>query len=148
MAGEMVTARVVEVVDGDTVVVELAGGDRESVRYIGIDTPESNPDVPYECFGHESERANADLVGGREVTLEIGREPRDDYGRLLAFVRVAARGGPGGERQELLVNAELIRLGYARTLTIAPNDVLAPLFERLEAEAGRAGRGLWGACNT
>ena len=137
-AGTDITGQVIEVVDGDTITVELAGGGRASVRYIGIDTPESNPEAPIECFGHEAERANARLVGGREVALEIGPEPRDDYGRLLAFVRV------GG----LLVNAELVRAGYARTLTIAPNDRLAALFERLEARAGRAGRGLWGACNT
>jgi endonuclease YncB( thermonuclease family) len=45
------------------------------------------------------------------------------------------------------VNAELVRRGLARSLTIAPNDARAPLFERLEAEAGRAGIGLWGACD-
>ena len=44
------------------------------------------------------------------------------------------------------VNAELVRRGLARTLTIPPNDRFAPLFERLELAAARAGRGLWGAC--
>jgi micrococcal nuclease len=147
--GVTVAARVVEVVDGDTIVAEIAGGEREDVRYIGVDTPESNPAEPIECFGHEAERANARLVGGREVMLEVGPESRDDYGRLLAFVRVRGAGGKGGgEGRKVLVNAELVRRGYARALTIAPNDLLAPLFERLEAEAGRAGRGLWGACIT
>jgi micrococcal nuclease len=137
--GERLRARVVEVVDGDTVRAELDRGGVESIRYIGIDTPESNPDQPLECFGHQAEAANAEIVLGRDLSLELGVEPRDDYGRLLAYVRT---GGPEGP----LVNAELVRLGFARTLTIAPNDRLAPLFERLEREAARAGAGLWGAC--
>jgi micrococcal nuclease len=137
--GESLRARVVEVVDGDTIRVELDRGGVESVRYIGIDTPESNPDQPLECFGHEAEDANASLVAGRELDLELGAEPRDDYGRLLAYVRV---GSPRG----ILVNAELVRRGFARTLTIAPNDRLAPLLRGLETAAARAGRGLWGAC--
>ncbi|HZA88826.1 MAG TPA: thermonuclease family protein, partial [Solirubrobacterales bacterium] len=64
------------------------------------------------------------------------RELRDRYGRLLAYVYVGSR----------LVNAELVRRGYARTLTIAPNDSRAGLLARLEREAGQAGRGLWGDC--
>jgi micrococcal nuclease len=131
-------ARVIEVTDGDTIVVELPGGRIEDVRYIGINTPESTPDQPLECFGHEASAANRELVGGRRVSLSFGPELRDDYGRLLAYVRA------GG----VAVNAELVRRGYARTLTIAPNDARAPALARLEAAAGRAGRGLWGACNT
>ena len=137
--GERLEGRVVEVVDGDTIRVDLDDGAVESVRYIGIDTPESNPDQPLECFGHEAEDANASLVAGREVALELGAEPRDEYGRMLAYVRV-------GSPREVLVNAELVRRGFARTLTIAPNDRLAPLLRELETAAARAGRGLWGAC--
>ena len=147
-AGAELIARVLEVTDGDTIVVELPGGGRESVRYIGIDTPESNPDQPLECFGHEAAEANERLVGGREVLLELGPEPRDDYGRLLAFVRLPRpAGGPAPDAAGLLVNAELVRRGFARTLTIAPNDQLAPLLRGLEDAAGRAGVGLWGACS-
>ena len=138
-SGGRLGARVVEIVDGDTVRVELDGGGVESVRYIGIDTPESNPDQPLECFGHEAEAANASFVAEREVEIEVGAEPRDEYGRLLAYVRV-------GAPREVLVNAELVRRGFARTLTIAPNDRLAPLLRRLETAAARAGRGLWAAC--
>lgn len=133
-----VRAAVLEVTDGDTIVVELPGGRTDDVRYIGINTPESTPNQPLECFGHEAAAANGELVAGRTVELGFGPERRDAYGRLLAFVRVDG----------LLVNAELVRRGFARTLTIAPNDGLAPLLRRLEAEAGRAGRGLWLACNT
>jgi micrococcal nuclease len=146
---ETVTARVSEVVDGDTVEVELPDGRDEDVRYIGIDTPETaKPGTPGECGAAEAERANERLVGGREVTLRLGDERRDDYGRLLAYVYVPgpARGGEQLGGRELFVNAELVRRGLARTLTIAPNDEFAAEFERLAARAGRAGRGLWGAC--
>jgi micrococcal nuclease len=64
------------------------------------------------------------------------RERRDVYGRLLAYVYAGSR----------FVNAALVRDGYARTLTIPPNTAHAGLFGRLADKAGRAGRGLWGAC--
>ena len=130
-------AEVLRVVDGDTIEV-LVGGQEEHVRYIGVDTPESvTPGEPVECFGRRAGTLNERLVGGRRVTLRFDRERRDPYGRLLAYVYT-------GER---MVNAELVRRGYARTLTIAPNDSRAALLARLERDAGRAGRGLWGRCD-
>jgi micrococcal nuclease len=138
-----VTVRVTHVVDGDTIDVAMPDGDEETVRYIGIDTPETvKPDTPVQCGGPRAHEANERLVGGREVTLRFDAERRDVYGRLLAYVHVPA--GPGG--RPLFVNAELVRLGLARTLTIPPNDSFAALFARLAARAGAAGRGLWGHC--
>jgi micrococcal nuclease len=130
------SARVERVVDGDTIV--LAGGER--VRYIGVDTPESvKPNSPVECFAKRSARANAELVDGRKVELRYDAEPRDRYGRLLAYVYV-----PGPSR--LFVNAELVRRGYAKPLTIPPNVAHAAQFRRLARQARRDGRGLWSAC--
>jgi micrococcal nuclease len=146
---ETLNARVSEVIDGDTIEVELPDGRDEDVRYIGIDTPETvKPGSPVECGGPRAHRVNERLVDEREVTLQVGDERRDDYGRLLAYVYVpgAARGGEALGGAELFVNAELVRRGLARTLTIAPNDDFAELFERLAARAGRAGRGLWASC--
>jgi micrococcal nuclease len=130
-------ADVLDVVDGDTIAVRLSDGSVEHVRYIGVDTPESTPGQPLECFGHEAAALNERLVGGRSVRLEPGVERRDDYGRLLAYVHA------GG----VFVNARLVARGFARTLTIAPNDGRAPLFARLEARAGRRALGLWKACS-
>lgn len=138
------TARVSEVVDGDTIEVELPDGGTDDVRYIGIDTPETvKPGSPVECFGPRAHRVNEGLVGGRRVTLRLGDERRDAYGRLLAYVYLPGAGPGGGA---MFVNAELVRRGLARTLTIPPNDDFAPRFARLAARAGRTGRGLWGAC--
>jgi micrococcal nuclease len=134
--GEEVTARVVDIVDGDTIEVAI-GGEIEDVRYIGVDTPESvAPGQPVECFGERASDFNERLVGGETVRLVFGAERRDRYGRLLAYVYVGSR----------LVNAELVRRGYATTLAIAPNTDRAGRFERLARRAGAAGRGLWGAC--
>jgi micrococcal nuclease len=130
------TAEVVRAVDGDTIEVELDGG-TEDVRYIGVDTPETvDPDEPVGCYGHAASRFNAGLVEGERVRLVFDRELRDRYGRLLAYVSVDGR----------LVNAELVRRGYARTLVFPPNTAHADQFARLQQHAADAGRGLWGRC--
>ena len=137
-AGSASEGRVERVVDGDTIHVRL-GGREETVRYIGVDTPESvRPGTPVQCFAKAAGAANARLVAGRSVRLEVGEEARDRYGRLLAYVRRSSDGA--------FVNAALVRDGYARTLTIPPNDRYAARFAALQREAQRAGRGLWSRC--
>jgi micrococcal nuclease len=133
------TGRVTRVVDGDTIKVRLR--DRtETVRYIGVDTPESvKPGVPVQCFAKQASDFNRRLVAGRVVRLRLGLEHRDRYGRLLAYVFVE-----GG--RTVFVNAILLRRGYARTLAIPPNTRLAARFDRLERRAMRRGRGLWSRC--
>jgi micrococcal nuclease len=122
----------------------MPGGEDGTVRYIGIDTPETvKPDTPVECGGPRAHEVNERLVGGRTVTLRFDAERRDVYGRLLAYVYLP-RTGLGAP--PLFVNAELVRRGLARTLTIPPNNSFAELFARLAARAGAAGRGLWGRC--
>lgn len=135
-AGESVKARVVRVVDGDTIVASVDGED-EYVRYIGVDTPETvKPDAPVQCYGPKASDENHRLVEGRTVRLVFDHEVRDDYGRLLAYVYAGSR----------FVNGALIHGGYARTLAIAPNTSHAEQLNRFAAQAARAGRGLWGAC--
>jgi micrococcal nuclease len=126
---------VTEVVDGDTAHVSIDGHD-ETVRFIGIDTPEVDPSIGVECFGKQASERNHELIDGERVRLEVGTEERDKYGRLLAYVYV------GDE----FINAELVRGGYAQTLEIPPNTDKAQFLGELEREAADAGRGLWGAC--
>ena len=131
-------AQVLRVVDGDTIRVRLDGR-TERVRYIGVDTPESvKPGTPVECFAKRAAAANAALVAGREVRLVADVEHRDRYGRLLAYVYREPDGA--------FVNAQLVRDGYARTLTIAPNVAHAHQLAELAQTARRSGRGLWRAC--
>lgn len=127
---------VTRAIDGDTVVVRLADGPQD-VRYIGVDTPESvEPGTPVQCYALAASHFNEGLVEGRRVRLVVGEQPRDAYGRLLAYVYAGST----------LVNEQLLSGGYATALTIPPNDRFARRFKRLERRAARAGRGLWGEC--
>ena len=120
------------VVDGDTVVLSGHG----KTRLIGIDTPEVHG--RRECFGPEASGfVKRELPAGRAVGVTVGLEERDRYGRALAYVFT------GGERS---FNETLVERGYARPLTIRPNDDLAPRIERAARRARDARRGLWASC--
>ena len=136
-AGSSVSATVEEVVDGDTARF-LIDGESESVRYIGIDTPEMNyGEGAPECFAEEATARNEALLGRTgEARLVFDRERRDRYGRLLAYVY----SGPA------LLPAELLQGGYATTIEVPPNTSRAKGFSKMEDEARRTGRGLWSAC--
>lgn len=140
--GAGLTGRVERVVDGDTVKVRLPTRHRTvTVRYIGVDTPESvKPGEPVQCYAKQASHFNERLVDGRRVRLRIGRERTDRYGRMLAYVYLL----DGGR----FVNAELVRRGYARTLEIPPNTDFADRFDRLERRARSKGRGLWSICGS
>jgi micrococcal nuclease len=131
--------RVVRVVDGDTVRVRF--GDRTTtVRYIGVDTPESvKPGEPVQCFAKRASEFNRRLVIGKRVRLRFGPERFDRYGRLLAYVGLA-------DRKDRSVNALLIARGYGRVLTIPPNTQHEQAYTRLEQRARDRGLGLWSAC--
>ncbi len=121
------TARVTQVIDGDTIVIE----DGSRVRYIGIDTPEVYP-VP-QAFGIKAWQANRELVEGKIVRLERDISQTDRYGRLLRYVYV----------DDIFVNAELVRRGLARVKAYPPDTKYHDYLEELEAEAKQAGRGMW-----
>ena len=130
-------AAVVErVVDGDTIV--LVGGER--VRLIGVDTPETkDPRKSVQCFGKEAAAFTSTLLPpGTHVRVVLDVEPRDRFGRTLAYVYREADG--------LFVNAELVRNGYAQLMTIPPNVAHVDEFRALQTEARDGGRGLWSAC--
>ncbi|MFY9487457.1 MAG: thermonuclease family protein [Solirubrobacterales bacterium] len=135
-------ARVLRVVDGDTILVRRLSASpdtrAERVRYIGVDTPESvKPNSPVECFGKQASDYNAKLVEGKTVRLEPDIEPLDRYGRTLAFVYV----------EGTLVNAKLLSEGFAQTIEIKPNVSKAKYFTRVQLMAKRTNKGLWGACD-
>lgn len=124
---------VVRVVDGDTIHIRIESR-VEKVRYIGINTPElHHPARGEEPGAREATAVNRALVGGKQVRLDLDVQERDRYGRLLAYVWAG----------ELLVNAELVRRGYAQVMTVPPNVRYQELFLKLQREAREAGRGLW-----
>jgi micrococcal nuclease len=132
-------ATIVRVVDGDTIVVSVAGRDQR-VRLIGIDTPESvKPGSPVECFGREASGHLAALLPEGTVVRLVGDvEQRDRYGRLLAYVYREADG--------LFVNAVMARDGFAEPLTIPPNVAHTAELTAAARSAREGRRGLWAAC--
>ena len=128
--------RVVDVLDGDTIVV-VRDDRRDTIRLLGIDTPETHhPTKPVQCFGPEASAYTTRKLLEQTVRLEDDVETHDMYGRRLAYVYLH------GERFE----DELLRLGYARLLVIEPNhaDARTMLDEELDAKQHR--RGLWDDC--
>lgn len=128
---------VVRVVDGDTIVVRV-GGVEESVRLLGIDTPEiAHGGEPADCFGAEAAQHTAAAAPpGTRVVLLRDQEARDVYGRLLAYVVIDG----------VLLNAHLVDAGFARTLDIAPNNALRVPLDAAERRAASEQRGLWAVC--
>lgn len=130
---------VVRDVDGDTIDVQQ-GGTRETVRLIGVDTPETHdPRKPVQCFGEAAAAHTKALVAGKDVRLEADSEDsdRDKYHRLLRYVYL-----PDGT----LLNAELIQDGWGFAYVVFPFEKL-DAFRALEASARSAGSGLWSGCN-
>lgn len=135
--GTVQSATVISATDGDTIHVLLDGQD-VSVRYIGIDTPETQSGV--EWMGSEATAANAALVSGQQVVLEKDLSETDQYGRLLRYVWLDTATG------WLLVNAELLRQGFAQLTTYPPDVKYADaVFLAAQDSARTAGLGLWGA---
>jgi micrococcal nuclease len=132
-------AIVVRPVDGDTVIVRVAGTEI-SVRFIGIDTPESvSRQRPVECFGPEAKHRTAELLpAGTRVRLERDVEARDAYDRLLAYVIRADDG--------VLVNLLLVTEGFAESARFAPNVAHQAELDAAEADAKAGRRGLWPVC--
>lgn len=123
-----VTGEVIDVHDGDTLTIRI-GTDRERVRLIGVEAP----GLDQAPWGMEAFLALRRLVTGKSVRLETDITERDAQKRLLAYVYT----------REVFVNLEMIRLGHALSVAIAPNVAHLDLYEKAEDEARGAGRGIW-----
>jgi len=132
-------AKVVKIVDGDTIRVRI-GGRVERVRFIGVDTPETHgPGGLRECFGKEATVRTASLLPvGTQVDLVRDVDARDRYQRLLAYVY--------RKRDGLFVNLELAKDGFAVALTIPPNIAHVDEFVRAAGVARDRNIGLWATC--
>jgi len=130
--------RVAKFDDGDTIVVDM-NGTNETVRFIGVDTPETHdPRKAVQCFGQAASNFTKQLIGNNPVRLEADplNTNRDRYGRLLRYIYL-----PDGR----LVNAEIIKQGYGFAYLSFP-VTKADEFRAYEKEAREAGRGLWNSC--
>lgn len=127
-------ARVIRVIDGDTLQVEM-NGQNIRVRYIGVDAPESTRIV--ECFGREATKFHRTLVNGQQLRLERDVSETDRFGRLLRYAYL-----PDGR----MVNEILIREGYATARSFPPDVKYQDRLRAAEKEARNARRGLWSKC--
>jgi micrococcal nuclease len=128
-------ATVTHISDGDTITLSGVG----KVRLIGIDTPEVFGHT--ECFGRVASAFTKRVLRvGTRVQYRVGVEPRDRYGRALAYVWLD---------DGRMFNALLAERGYATPMTIPPNVDYAARFVAAARRAREAGRGLWSAstCN-
>ncbi len=133
--GDSAVVQVVRVIDGATIQVCCVFGDRVTVRYVGVDTPEiHHPMKGVERAGKEASEANRKLVDGKTIRLEFDVQEQDRYGRLLAYIYL---------EEGTFVNAWLVENGYAVVMTIPPNVKHQALFLKLQREAREAKRGLW-----
>ncbi len=129
------TVQVVRVIDGDTIQVCCVFGDRVTVRYVGVDTPEiHHPMKGVERYGKEASEANRKLVDGKTVRMEFDVQQFDKYGRILAYLYL---------EDGTFVNAWLVEHGFAQVMTVPPNVKHQELFLKLQREAREAERGLW-----
>lgn len=131
-APPMLVGQVVDVIDGNTILVNL--GDRsETVRYIGIVSQENRRPASPEAVPGDALQANRQMVARQQVRMEFDTAARDRDGRLLAYVYVA----------DQMVNAELVRRGSAEVMTVQPNVRHRELLVALEQEARDNRRGMW-----
>lgn len=128
-----ITATVVNVIDGDTLVVKLLGK-KETVRMILVDTPETvHPDKPPQPFGKEASDFTKSLLTGKSVELELDVQERDSYGRLLAYVYLDGKS----------VQEELLAKGLARLAVYPPNVKYENTYREIQEKAQQQKLGIW-----
>jgi micrococcal nuclease len=121
------------VIDGDTIILK----DGRTIRYLGINTPETNhPTKGLECFGAEATIKNNELVNEKKITLECGNEDIDEYGRYLRYVYV----------NDVFINAELVEEGFAVAFPFGQTEKFDQVFVQLENYSRLQNKGMWKAC--
>lgn len=133
---------VTSVVDGDTIKISM-NGKEETLRLIGIDTPETvDPRKPVQCFGKEASNKAKELLSGKKVRIEMDatQDDRDKYGRLLAYTY---------REDGLFYNQYIIEQGYAHEYTYNTPYKYQAEFKAVQKSAQENQRGLWSpsTCN-
>jgi len=136
VATEPATYEVVKVVDGDTIHV-VADEKKQTVRMIGVDTPESvDPRRPVQCFGDKASEKTRELLLNKKVRLESDptQGDTDNYKRLLRYVFL---------EDGTNVNILLIEQGFGHQYTYNKPYKYREEFIKAEVEARESKRGLW-----
>ncbi|MFZ3579580.1 thermonuclease family protein [Virgibacillus sp. DJP39] len=126
-------ATVTRVIDGDTIEISM-NGKNEDVRLLLIDTPETvHPSKPVEPFGKAASQFVKDKLTGEKVRVKVGKEERDKYGRLLAYVFI------NGET----IQEKLLRQGLARTAYLYNDLTMLDEFHTVQSKAKNNDQGVW-----
>lgn len=142
------SVRVVRIVDGDTIRVAFPDGSQETVRILGIDTPEKTVDGNdpgkfdgasdarlLALWGEEAAQYTTGRLDGPDITITTDRAAgtRDRYGRILAYITL-----PDGSD----LGEELVEQGLARVYT-PESFARKDRYLLVQQQAMRAGRGIW-----
>jgi micrococcal nuclease len=126
-------AYVTRVVEADTLYAEV-GGRLEAVRYLGVNAPRiDHPMRGADLYATVAREANRRLVEGKWIRLVFDGQPRDRFGRLLAYVWV----------DDVFVNAALAHLGFVEAAATTTVTRYGEYFRSLESGARQDARGLW-----
>ncbi len=128
---------VIEVIDGDTVMIDPAVQNAREIRLVGIQAPKlplGRKSFEPWPLGEEAKAALSALVLGRDVTVYFGGQALDRHGRLLAHLRVGS---------DTWAQGHMLRAGFARVYTFPDNRALAGKMLRIERLARTEGRGIW-----
>lgn len=128
-----IPAKVVRVVDGDTIKVDI-NGEEATVRMILVDTPETkHPDKPVQPFGQEATDFAVETLEGEDVALELDVSERDRYGRILAYVWIGDK----------MFNEMLLERGLARVAVFPPDIKYVDQFREIQSKAQEEEIGIW-----
>jgi micrococcal nuclease len=135
---KFISAKIVKVVDGDTMDVSFKDGDKdkkETIRLLLVDTPETvAPGKPIQPFGPEASAFAKETLSGNDVKLEIDVSERDKYGRLLCYLYVGDR----------MFNEMLLEKGLARVAYIYPPNIkYVDQFKNIQKKSQLSGAGIW-----
>ena len=128
-------ANVIRVVDGDTVEVAKIRGGTETIRLLGIDTPEVYGGA--ECGGKAASSLMKRLGTGRVKVKTDPRQPkRDKYGRLLAYITKNGKD----------LNKVMVARGRAKVYVVGSRFSRFRSYKSAERSARAKSRGSWGTC--
>lgn len=128
-----ISAKVIRIVDGDTIEVEIDGR-KETVRMLLVDTPETKkPGTPVQPMGLDAYEFTKATLEGQEVRLEKDVSERDQYGRLLMYVYLGDK----------MVNEMLLERGLARVAVFPPDVKYVEAFRQISRKAQEAALGIW-----
>lgn len=133
-------------VDGDTLELTRDVEGTDTVRLIGLDTPEmatKEAAVP-EPYAEEAAAFSAENLEGKDVYLQFDEDLKDDYGRLLAYVFLEDPSSSSADQPDALFNETLLREGYASLFTVEPDVRYEDRFKAAEASAKEEGLRIWG----